>query len=87
MDKFDGFGKQMRPLLQRIPDAVMWQYRLQLSVYKKILEKYYGAQVAGTYVVGATQTMASSHSWTKFLRGIRDHVRHSKQRQMGLEST
>ena len=42
----------MRPPLQHIPDAVTWHYRLQLNVYRKILQKYYVAQVAGMYVVG-----------------------------------
>ena len=52
LDKFNSFGKSMGYPLEHLPDATMWHYRLQLNVYKRILEKYYNATVSGMYVVG-----------------------------------
>ena len=52
LDKFNSFGKSMGNPLEHLPDATMWHYRLQLNVYKRILEKYYNATVSGMYVVG-----------------------------------
>ena len=42
----------MRPPLQHLPDATLWHYRLQLNVYRRILEKYYGVVVWSMYIVG-----------------------------------
>lgn len=52
LDKFNSFGKSMGHPLEHLPDATMWHYRVQLTVYKRILEKYYNATVSGMYVVG-----------------------------------
>ena len=40
----------MRPL-QEIPDVAGWHYRLQLNLYKYIIERHYGFTVSGMYVV------------------------------------
>ena len=43
--------KQMKGDLSHIPDAVGWKYRLQLNLYKYIIEKYYGFFVSRMLVV------------------------------------
>ena len=50
-NKSNGFGKCMLPPLSHIPDATIWHYRLQLNIYRRILESYYNAEVAAMYVV------------------------------------
>ena len=42
----------MRSPLSHVPDCTLWHYRLQLNVYKFILEKYYGEAVSAMYIVG-----------------------------------
>lgn len=39
------------PPLEHLPDTNYWHYTLQLNVYKWILEKYYGLEVADLYLV------------------------------------
>ena len=46
------FGKVMRTPLNHVPDCAVWQYRLQLNVYRFILEKYYGQRISAMYIVG-----------------------------------
>ena len=41
----------MQPPLDHIPDVQGYHYRLQLSAYKYILEKYYDMRIAGMFVV------------------------------------
>ena len=41
----------MKRELSHIPDAVGWKYRLQLNLYKYIVEKYYGFNVSRMHVV------------------------------------
>ena len=43
--------KNMKGDLSHIPDAVGWKYRLQLNLYKYIVEKYYGFSVSRMLVV------------------------------------
>ena len=43
--------KSMKGELSHIPDAIGWKYRLQLNVYKYIIEKYYGFTVSRMFVV------------------------------------
>ena len=50
-DKHAAFGKFMKSPIQHVPDASLWHYRLQLNVYRWILEQYYDAQVSAMYVV------------------------------------
>ena len=50
-NKDQAFGRMMKSPLMHIPDAPLWHYRLQLNLYKKILEQYYGARVAAMYIV------------------------------------
>eukprot|EP00438_Fugacium_kawagutii_P019393 Skav219439 [mRNA] locus=scaffold1461:124632:129212:- [translate_table: standard] len=51
-NKFESFGKNMLPPLGNVPDAVMWHYRLQLNIYRYILETYYEKRVSHMLVVG-----------------------------------
>ena len=44
------FGSGLSPL-EHLPDTNYWHYTLQLNVYKWILEKYYGLEVADLYLV------------------------------------
>lgn len=44
------FGSGLYPL-NHLPDTNYWHYTLQLNVYKWILEKYYGLEVADLYLV------------------------------------
>eukprot|EP00435_Cladocopium_sp_Y103_P008302 s3962_g2.t1 len=44
-------SEQMERELSHIPNAVGWKYRLQLNVYKYIIEKYYGLHVSKMFVV------------------------------------
>jgi hypothetical protein len=44
------FGYGLAPL-DHLPDTNYWHYTLQLNVYKWILEKYYGLEVADLYLV------------------------------------
>lgn len=37
--------------MEHLPDTNYWHYTLQLNVYKWILEKYYGLEVADLYLV------------------------------------
>ena len=48
----EAFGKTMRRPLCSVPDCTLWHYRLQLNVYRYILEKYYGQNVSSMYIVG-----------------------------------
>ena len=50
-DKYQSFGKYMKPPLQHTADCQGEHYRLQLNIYKWILEKYYGVRVAGLKLV------------------------------------
>ena len=36
----------------RHPDCVLWHYRMQLNVYRYILQRYYSETVSGMYIVG-----------------------------------
>ncbi|CAE7244816.1 ANKRD50 [Symbiodinium natans] len=45
-------NKFMRTPLSHVPDCTLWHYRLQLNVYKFILEQYYGEAVSDMYIVG-----------------------------------
>ena len=45
------FGKFMKSPVSHVPDAALWHYRLQLNLYKWILERYYSMHVAAMYVV------------------------------------
>ena len=48
--KFTSF-ERMRPPLAHIPDCTGMHYRLQLNVYRHLLEKYYGLRVSRMLVV------------------------------------
>ena len=48
----EAFGKFMRGPLCSVPDCTLWHYRLQLNIYRYILEKYYGQIVSSMYIVG-----------------------------------
>ncbi|CAE7332136.1 ANKRD50 [Symbiodinium microadriaticum] len=48
----EAFGKYMRGPQCKVPDCTLWHYRLQLNVYRFILEKYYGQFVSSMYIVG-----------------------------------
>ena len=48
----EAFGKLMQGPLRGVPDCTLWHYRLQLNVYRFILEKYYGLTVSCMYIVG-----------------------------------
>ena len=37
--------------IQHLPDANFWHYSLQLNTYKTILERHYGKQISGLYLV------------------------------------
>ena len=41
----------MLPPLDHVPDCAGWHYRLQLNIYRYIVEKYYGFEVAMMLVV------------------------------------
>lgn len=49
--KYFSFFSTMKGELSHIPDAVGWKYRLQLNLYKYVLEKYYGFSVSRMLVV------------------------------------
>lgn len=44
------FGTGLAPL-EHLPDTNYWHYTLQLNIYKWMLEKYYGLDVADLYLV------------------------------------
>ena len=44
------FGNGLAPL-DHLPDCNYWHYTMQLNIYKWILEKYYGLEVDGLYLV------------------------------------
>lgn len=44
------FGSGLAPL-DHLPDTNYWHYTMQLNVYKWMLEKYYGLEVADLYLV------------------------------------
>jgi hypothetical protein len=44
------FGSGLAPL-EHLPDTNYWHYTMQLNVYKWMLEKYYGLEVADLYLV------------------------------------
>jgi hypothetical protein len=44
------FGSGLPPL-EHLPDTNYWHYTMQLNVYKWMLEKYYGLEVADLYLV------------------------------------
>lgn len=46
------FGKMMKSCLGRVPDSTLWHYRLQLNIYRGILEKYYDCKVSSMFIVG-----------------------------------
>ena len=50
-EKDNSFGKFMKSPVSHVPDAALFQYRLQLNLYKWILERYYSMHVAAMYVV------------------------------------
>ncbi|CAE7418394.1 unnamed protein product [Symbiodinium necroappetens] len=50
-DKCNGLGKTMKSPLESVADCQGQHYRLQLNIYKWILEKYYGVQIHGMKVV------------------------------------
>ena len=50
-DKYNGFGKTKKSPLESVADCQGQHYRLQLNIYKWILEKYYGVQIHGMKVV------------------------------------
>ena len=50
-EKGNSFGKFMKSPVSHVPDAALFQYRLQLNLYKWILERYYSMHVAAMYVV------------------------------------
>lgn len=44
------FGSGLPPM-EHLPDTNYWHYTLQLNVYKWMLEKYYGVEIADLYLV------------------------------------
>ena len=58
--KYFSFFNTMKGELSHIPDAVGWKYRLQLNLYKYILEKYYGFSVSRMLVVDIHPDSASN---------------------------
>ncbi|CAJ1423131.1 unnamed protein product, partial [Effrenium voratum] len=66
--KFSNTFASMRPPLQHLPDAAGIKYRLQLNIYKWILEKYYGVVVVDMFVV-CLHPEHAGHPWI-------DHVPH-----------
>ena len=49
--KYKGYGKYMKPPLHQLADCQGEHYRLQLNIYRWMLEKYYGVRVAAMKVV------------------------------------
>ena len=50
--KFESFGRCMKACLSHVPDSTLWQYRLQLNIYRCILEKYYSCRISSMFIVG-----------------------------------
>ena len=50
--KCQSFGRNMLDCLQDVPDCTLWHYRLQLNVYRHILQKYYTQEVSMMFIVG-----------------------------------
>ena len=50
-DKFNSYGKNMKVPLQDLPDCQGHHYRLQLNIYRWILEKYYDVKIIKMVVV------------------------------------
>ena len=50
-DKYKGFGSFMNPPLQNVEDCQGYHYRLQLNMYKWILQTYYGINVQAMKVI------------------------------------
>ncbi|CAE7230693.1 ANKRD50 [Symbiodinium natans] len=50
--RHDAFGRFMQPPVHNLPDCALWHYRLQLNIYRHILQQYYGEVVSDMYVVG-----------------------------------
>ncbi|CAE7836607.1 unnamed protein product [Symbiodinium sp. CCMP2592] len=50
-DNYNSFGRAMKPPLHEVPDCQGYHYRLQLNIYKWILEKYYGIKVRDMKVI------------------------------------
>jgi ATP-dependent exoDNAse (exonuclease V) beta subunit len=52
IDKTNGFNKwATTECISHLPDSNFWHYALQLNTYKTILERNYGRQVSGMYLV------------------------------------
>ena len=49
--KYEAYGKHMSPPLHEVEDAQGHHYRLQLNIYKWILEKYYDVSIQSMKVV------------------------------------
>lgn len=49
----EAFGNKraLTPCIDHLPDSNFWHYSLQLNTYKAIIEKNYGKQVTGLYLV------------------------------------
>ena len=50
--KCQSFGRNMLGCLQDVPDCTLWHYRLQLNVYRHILQNYYTQEVSMMFIVG-----------------------------------
>ena len=49
--KHESYGKYMKPPIQHIPDSPLWHYRLQLNMYRHILQTDYNQKVKVMYIV------------------------------------
>ena len=49
--KYSNMWQNMFPPLESVPDCAGWHYRLQLNIYRYILQKYYCADVVSMFVV------------------------------------
>lgn len=61
--KHQSYGKQMLPPIQHMPDCPVSHYRLQLNIYRHILETEYGQTVRNMYIVG-THPDNGEKPWT-----------------------
>ena len=64
--KYNSYGKYMAPPIDEIPDCQGEHYRLQLNMYKWILERYYDKRIKAMKVV----SMAKNHRQEPFVDNV-----------------
>ena len=64
-EKYNGYNKTMQPPLHEMDECQGCHYRLQLNIYKWILEKYYDLTVQDMKVVCVHPESRISTKWLR----------------------